>query len=194
MTTIIGLTKEIDEVSQEIDLSEYGIEDDVTALLIGQDMIDLIKERTREQNKSVHNRSLADYSDSYIESDEFEAFNKSENDVNLTLTGDMIDSLDVISYSPTKIKIGWEDELNNAKAYGHITGMEGHPWLEGKVKKRDFFGVSKSDLEKIISKYAVNDVELKDEKTVGEIFNLLNELDNQTSNKTIEQLLGDIFA
>jgi hypothetical protein len=31
--------------------------------------------------------------------------------------------------------------------------MEGHPVLEGKVQKRDFFGLPKSELESIASKF-----------------------------------------
>lgn len=51
--------------------------------------------------------------------------------------GDLLDSLDFkISRSATSIDIGFFEKLQAAKAYGHATRMEDHPWLENKVPRR----------------------------------------------------------
>lgn len=51
--------------------------------------------------------------------------------------GDLLDSLDFkINRSATAIDIGFFDKLQAAKAFGHASKMEGHPWLDGKVPRR----------------------------------------------------------
>lgn len=51
--------------------------------------------------------------------------------------GDLLDALDFrINRSATSIDIGFFSKDQAAKAYGHATRMEGHPWLENKVPRR----------------------------------------------------------
>jgi hypothetical protein len=54
---------------------------------------------------------------------------------NMELEGDMLSSL-TYEADPYSVKIGIWDEDQAIKAYGHTTGMKGHPWLEGKVAER----------------------------------------------------------
>jgi hypothetical protein len=55
----------------------------------------------------------------------------------LQFEGDMLDALD-FKTKPRKyeIQIGFFDKDQSAKAFGHTTGMEGHPWLDGVTPKR----------------------------------------------------------
>jgi hypothetical protein len=51
--------------------------------------------------------------------------------------GDLLDSLDFkVSKSANSLEIGFFDKLEAAKAFGHASRMEGHPWLENKVPRR----------------------------------------------------------
>lgn len=54
---------------------------------------------------------------------------------NMDLEGDMLDSL-TYKIKGDEIEIGWFKGSQAIKAYGHTTGMEGHPWLEGKAPVR----------------------------------------------------------
>ena len=154
MADIIGLKVERSGggfvVAQEIDFSEFDLDltgrDDIKNA-IAQEAIDLIKNRVEEDNTGNSGRALAGYEESYFESEIFAAFNKSKGDVNMTLTGEMMASIDVTDTSENGITIGFNDDFNNAKAHGHMTGME------GKGKVRPFFGVNKGELESIVDKY-----------------------------------------
>ena len=53
----------------------------------------------------------------------------------MQLEGDMLDALD-FKVKKDYLEIGWFDSDQAAKAFGHTTGMEGHPWLEGKTPVR----------------------------------------------------------
>jgi hypothetical protein len=57
----------------------------------------------------------------------------------------MLSSMNIIEQSRDTITIGFDDQTQNDKAYGHISGMRGHPTLSGKVPVRDFMGISPSD-------------------------------------------------
>lgn len=149
MAKLDGLKLSQDEVSQTIDLKEvFGVSltgNEALKQVIGQALIDRIIQRT-ESNKSVTGGQLKKYSKEYIESDEFKAFDKSAGDVNMKLTGDMLGTLDIIDSSGSKIKLGWDDSTQNAKAYNHNVGDT--------VPKRAFFGVTKSDIDSVKREFA----------------------------------------
>lgn len=102
-----------------------------------------IIERTREKRVDKDGNTLGEYSKSYRESEVFKFLKGSMRKTNLTLTGEMLESLtgQKIRSRNSKLDIGLIGAENKAKAHGHITGMEGHPVLDGKVKKRDFLGL-----------------------------------------------------
>lgn len=79
---------------------------------------------------------------------------------NLELNGDMLDALD-FEVTKGKLKVGIFDEDQAVKAYGHQTGFEGHPWLDGKAPARQivpdkgesFVGRIKSGIDDIIEEF-----------------------------------------
>jgi hypothetical protein len=88
----------------------------------------------------------------------------------MTLTGDMLSSLDKLSESRDVATIGITGETNILKAFAHITGFEGHKYLDGKVKPRDFFGITQAEIDKLTKDFepetnvesALNDAALID--------------------------------
>lgn len=54
---------------------------------------------------------------------------------NMELGGDLLDSL-TYEADAYGVKIGTWSDKQAIKAYGHITGFKGHPWLDGKVEPR----------------------------------------------------------
>jgi hypothetical protein len=123
-----------------INLKElFGVDempdDDGLKFEIGQEIIESIRENT-QSGKSRRGTDFKKYSIGYIKSLDFIAFGKSEGQVNLTLTGDMLDSMEVSKIGRDTIEIGFMDTENAAKAAGHIKGSNNLP-------VRDFFGLPK---------------------------------------------------
>lgn len=144
-----------DKVFQELNLRDmFGVDfKDLPELreAIGQAAIEKILARTEKGQFRPGERPSAkafSYSDSYAKSLAFKAAGKSKGDVNMKLDGDMLGTLDIIEVSANKVTIGWDDELQAAKAYNHNTGDT--------VPKRPFFGLSKSELKAL-------EVEFRDE-------------------------------
>jgi hypothetical protein len=160
-----------DEVSQTIDLSEaFGIDFkglDSLKQIIAEDMIERIRARTEggngvkfSSNGNASNVTFPGYSKDYIDSPEFRAFGKSKGKVNLKLTGDMLNLIDLTDETKDTITIGWDDSEQNAKAFNHITGDT--------VKPRPFFGITKSELQEIVKAYKPKIKEIiKVERTDG---------------------------
>jgi hypothetical protein len=118
----------------------------------GFNIIDKIVERTQNKNIDKNNKNFKAYSKSYIKSDVFDIYGKSRSDINMTLTGDMLSSMDVESVSATAINIYFPDKENNDKAHGHINGIK---TKTGKVV-RDFFGLPEDEELKVFAK-TIND-------------------------------------
>ena len=142
------------EVSQEIDFDSLtGAPVSLDPALqreMAQATIDFIKKRVVEDNKGLGGKPLlSPYSKSYEDSLDFEAAGKSSGDVNMTLSGDMLGSIDVLDEGDT-VKIGIDDPDVAPRAYGHQSGFEGHPNKAMKKYKREFFGVTDFELEKEI--------------------------------------------
>lgn len=106
---------------------------------VGQAIIDQIRENAssglNRKGKKFRGRA-AKYSQQYAESLEFKAAGKSKNNVNMTLTGDMLTNMDVVKETRDTIVIGFADSEEAKKAHGHITGAKDGPRV-----KRDFFGL-----------------------------------------------------
>jgi hypothetical protein len=140
------------EVNQEFDLQEiFDVDFEIPQVVheaFGQEVIDIIRERTAKSKDINGNPLPSPYSESYADSLEFKAWGKSRNKVNMKLTGEMLDSMDILDIDGNVLKVGFEG-LEATKAFAHNTGFEGHPVLEGKVAKRKFFGVTKDEVNKI---------------------------------------------
>lgn len=100
--------------------------------------IQKIVERTQE-GRPLYG-SWRRYSEGYKESLPFKAFGKTE-DVNLTLTGDMLGTLSLLKSQGSKVVIGWDIELQNKKAFNHHTGDT--------VPRRPFFGLQNQEISEL---------------------------------------------
>ena len=187
---IVGLNLDKDDLYQEIDLRDFGLYDvdSAKAEAIGQELIDLMIERTTEKSKSVDGRPLPSYSKPYKESETFKQYGKT-NKVDMTLSGDMLGSIDVLEAGDT-VKIGFIDTLQSNKAYGHMTGMKKHPFLDGKVEARKFFGVGVGAIEDVVAKYRDDDPKTK---KVGEILEGLTFIEQTKTEDAFDFLIGDFF-
>lgn len=107
---------------------------------VGQAIVDKIVERTQSGNKLTGGK-FKGYSESYKKSAQFEAFGKSPGEVDLTLTGDMLGTLDIKAQSRNALRIGWRDETQNAKAFNHHTGDT--------LPARPFFGLTDAEIKQI---------------------------------------------
>ena len=106
---------------------------------VAQRAIDIILDRTAE-GRGWDGKRFKGYSDSYKNSDAFDAFGKGST-VNLTLTGDMLGLMDKTGETRDKVIIGWDDETEEAKAANHAGGVT--------VPKRDFFNLNKKELRQL---------------------------------------------
>lgn len=105
----------------------------------GRRVIDRIRERTQD-GMDKNGRNFKAYSKSYKNSLTFEIYGKT-NKVDLTLTGEMLASLDVGSVPPRKVVIDFASGVQEAKAHGHIFGGG----YKGTLPVRDFFGLPRKD-------------------------------------------------
>lgn len=119
--------------------------------LLGDEIIDFIRERVQGKNLDKRNRPFGSYSEEYVDSLDFKIAGKDKNEVNLTLSGDMLGAMRVLEHERGSVTIGYEDgSQENAKAAGNILGTYGKDRPVG--PKRDFLGLTKQDLEKIVRK------------------------------------------
>jgi hypothetical protein len=147
-------------VFQEFDLQELtGVDTSLRpelGLSIGQAIIDYMLDRIKDDNKGIGGTDLkGPYSKSYINSEPFEAYDKSPNDINMELTGSMLADIDILEYDGTKLKIGFSDTTEKLKSYNHQTGDT--------VPKREFFGLTKDEVEKVLNDYQSDIDALKSE-------------------------------
>ena len=129
--------------------------EDAERIAIGLDVIDHIIKRSKA-GKDKNNKNFPGYSEGYTESLDFSIAGKSKR-VNLTLSGEMLNSLEILESNEGEIVIGIpeDDSLNNAKAEGNIKGTYGQSSpIRG--KKRDFMGISRKDLTDIKKDYPIN--------------------------------------
>lgn len=146
------LNLEIGEVSQTLDLESLtGVDTSIDLDLqgeIAQATIDYIKSRVVDKNKGIDGIDLkSPYKKGYQESLEFQAAGKSATDINMTLSGDMINAIDVMADSGPMVLIGIDDDQQAAKAYGHQTAFEGHPNESMKKYGRQFFGITPKEFK-----------------------------------------------
>jgi hypothetical protein len=119
---------------------------------IAKEVIDHIIERTREDNKDKDGKAFPKYSSTYKKSLNFKIAGKG-NRVDLTLTGEMMDSLQLLSESKGKIVIGYDksDKDLNGKVEGNRLGTYGQS--KPVAKPRDFLGIQETKLKQIEKPY-----------------------------------------
>lgn len=129
---------------------------------IAIELVDCIIDNTRS-GKGVKKKGdywdyvdFPKYSKEYKKSFEFKIAGKSSK-VDLTLTGDMLDSLMVLdARKKDKLVIGYDKgDPINGKVEGNRIGSYGKPNGD-KSKARDFLGISKDDLNAILEKHILD--------------------------------------
>lgn len=120
---------------------------------IAQDIIDTIVERTTVKNIDRKGNPFPGYSKAYTQSLDFKIAGKTKGNVNLRLSGDMLNSLKVLNTKKGEITIGFDrgDSENNGKAEGNIKGTYGQKTSTG--KKRDFLGLPRNQIKEIQDSY-----------------------------------------
>ena len=122
-------------------------------IAIGKEIINFIRYRTKQENVDTKNKSFADYSDQYED-------DKNSARVNLTKTGDMLNNLELLDNSLNSVTIGYKEDYDGmGKVEGNRIGSYGQPNANPK-KARDFMGITKEDLNRILSNYRKPDSQL----------------------------------
>jgi hypothetical protein len=128
--------------------------------VIAEEIIDFIRERSAK-GLNKNNREFPGYSEEYEKSLNFKIAGKSKDKVDLTLSGDMLGALSLLSDSNGKIMIGFENGTEeNAIADGNIRGTYGKS--KPSSKKRDFLGITKADLAKILDDHPLEESDSAD--------------------------------
>ena len=148
-----GLTVSESEISQTFDLDKIAgakiSSDPALRNQIAQAIVDYMIGRVQLDNLGIDRKpwKAKSYSKSYVNSQDFEAAGKSEDSVDLTLSGDMLGSVDITKQSKGLVTISITDKSALPRAYGHMTGFEGHPTIPPNKYKREFFGVSDKEIK-----------------------------------------------
>lgn len=114
---------------------------------IGREIINFIVNRTKSGRgiggrPFVNSRGQKKYSQNYIDDRDFAIAGKSPRSINLTLSGDMLDSIEILNAgTPGQIVIGFTSEEENDKS------------VFLREKGYDFLGLSSSELKSIVDKY-----------------------------------------
>ena len=128
---------------------------------IARDIVDFMIDRSKS-GKDKDNIAFPPYEKEYKESRDFKTAGKSSR-VNLTLSGEMLDSIKLLNHSTTKLLIGHdkEDLDLNGKSEGNREGTYG-----GKAtgKARDYLGITDKDLNKILNRYPKDGPNKNDER------------------------------
>lgn len=135
---------------------------------IAQDVIDFIITRTRDGKDKDGKKFKGLYSKSYQASLDYKIAGKpkSGKPIDLTLTGEMLDSLGLLNEKPGALTIGYEKGADiNGKVEGNRLGTYGTN-TPNKDRARDFLGIDQTQLKKILNKYKV-DGETKAEKELA---------------------------
>lgn len=128
-------------------LPEYSDDDINTA---AEEILHYLVERTKA-GKGVDGKPFkGDYSKAYRDSLEFKVAGKSGL-INLTLSGEMLDSLEILKAGNGKVEIGYsKDSDMNGRAEGNILGSYGGK--PNKKRARNFLEISDKEIKKIVKK------------------------------------------
>jgi hypothetical protein len=151
---------------------------------IASDIAAYLAERARKglgKDAKPWTGKAAKYSDSYANSLDFKIAGKSKSKVDLTLSSEMLDSLDLKSESKGSITIA-VDESQAGKAEGNIKGTYGQS-SPIKGKQRNFLDLSRRELTAILSNYPLRDKK-KREETVREV---------EQAQDRASELIDDLF-
>lgn len=118
--------------------------------VIAEEILDFIRDRTFA-GMDKNGKQFKKYSAAYAKKK-----GVGVDDVNLVLSGEMMDELIMLSHKNGEITIGYEKGSDvNDKAEGNITGSYGRD--PNPKKARDYLGISRKDLMDIVDIYTGND-------------------------------------
>lgn len=135
---------------------------------IARDLVKYIKDRT-EDGKGPGGKpwsgEAGKYSDEYKKSLEFKIAGKGST-VDLSLSGDMLDSLDLLSSQRGQVRIGFQNGSDeNARADGNIRGTYGQDKpIPGKA--RPFLNLTKEEIASVLEKYPLDNDQARQFRTV----------------------------
>jgi len=123
--------------------------DNEDAEVIAEEIIDFIVERTKK-GKGSDGKKFPEYSKQYTSSLDFKLAGKSKSLIDLTLSGELLDSIEIIEARKGKIIYGYsEDNQMQGRAEGNLYGTYGQD-KPNKSKARDFLSLSTKELTKIL--------------------------------------------
>lgn len=124
-----------------------------TAKTIANDLLEYIVDRTK-QGKGKDGKDFRGYTEQYEESIDFRLAGK-DGTPDLTLSGEMLDSLTVLSAGRGEIILGYpEGDPNNGKAEGNILGSYGGE--PNKRRARNFLDLSDKEIAKVLKEYPLD--------------------------------------
>jgi hypothetical protein len=123
---------------------------------IAQELIRYIKDRSSEGKGPGGKAFSGSYSKEYKDSIEYKIARK-DGTINQKLSGDMLDSIDILGNDPGRVRYGFEQGTDeNAKADGNIRGTYGQSRpIPGKA--RDFLTLTSSEVQAVLAKYPLDD-------------------------------------
>lgn len=126
---------------------------------IAYEVLEYIKKRTLS-GVDKEGKPFPKYSKEYVNSLDFRIAGKSKGNVNLKLSGEMLNAMQVLATKSGAVQVGFDksDKQNNGKAEGNILGTYGSSSPKP-GKARDFLGITPSDLKNILAKYPLDDRE-----------------------------------
>jgi len=127
---------------------------DAVKLEFGARVVDEIIRRTQEDNVDKTGKSFRKYSKAYVNSTDFKIAGKDSGKVDLTLSGDMLGTMQVLETAGPSVTIGWNIDVEDEKAGFHVSGT-------GKMPRRDFLGLPKGEQYTIL-KSVLRDVPVSD--------------------------------
>lgn len=118
---------------------------------VSREVIEFVQTRS-ENGFDKNNKKFVKYSKGYIDSLDFKVAGKSPGEVNLTLSGEMLSALELLSHRSGALLIGYDNGSDeNARADGNVRGTYGKS-TENKNKARDFMGIDQNTIDKIVNK------------------------------------------
>lgn len=113
---------------------------------------------------------------------EYAAF-KGSNDVDLVLSGSMLNDLQLLSHANGELTIGFKNgSESNGKAEGNIKGTYGQP--KPVQKPRDFLGVSPTEVKALMEEISLGKDDVAD---------LSDDEIDRLARQAAEEIFGDIF-
>ena len=135
----VKVEKSQEKMELTVDLAdEFGLEirgNNALKMEIGEAYVQEIKARAQSGNR-LGGGKMRRYTKAYAE---FKGVGR--DDVDLTLTSDMLESLSVIGLSDNGVIIGFNQPDQDPKAFNHDTGDT--------LPRRPFFGLQKNELKRV---------------------------------------------